>query len=361
MRLILLTLLSFFGIHKVLALTLDLPKPTGPYNVGTENIMFSDASRKMLRGSEKRRWMATLFYPATQSSAQTYPYMPGTLKDSTVFGVKVLSYAKPQADPFLGQKFPVIFFIPGRGNERQKYTILCTELASQGYIVVAMDQPYVANFVQFPDATRVTLTLKDAWYLPRDRDYRYQYDDEVISGAISDIDYVLHHFEDFGKISKAMDKNKIILMGHSLGGNVAHIMGFKDPRIKAIVDIDSKITERSIFGHIGIPPNSSAKPILFIRGMMQYQEDVKDQLVKTAKSTTWSPYVQHSAFSDEAYFAAKISGYREKSFLETLWCWLLKQGPFFSATDIKLGTYHVDEWFANYPKYIVTWLNKTVR
>lgn len=83
--------------------------------------------------------------------------MPGTLQDGIVQGTKVLAYAKPNADPVSSKTFPMVIFIPGRGEERQKYTILCEELASQGYVVLAIDQPYVANFVQFPDGTKIVL------------------------------------------------------------------------------------------------------------------------------------------------------------------------------------------------------------
>ena len=62
-------------------------------------------------------------------------------------------------------------------------------------------------------------------------------------------------------------------MGHSIGGNIAHIKGFSDRRIRAVIDIDSKITERKIYERMAVPPNAHAKLVLFIRGMMQYQDD----------------------------------------------------------------------------------------
>ena len=111
------------------------------------------------------------------------------------------------------------------------------------------------NFVKFSDGTKINLTFKDVWNLPRDRDYRYAYDDEIIASAIKDIDFVLDHFQAFGNISNAFDIKNIVLMGHSIGANIAQIKGFADKKIKAIVDIDSKITERAVFGRIGVHPN----------------------------------------------------------------------------------------------------------
>ncbi len=340
------------------ATTLTLPEPKGFYGVGTVNVELSDPSRTQLRSSGKRRWMATVFYPANRTRG-AYPYMPGTLEDGVVTGVKVLGHAIPNAEIISAQKFPVIISFPGRGGERQKETILYEALASHGYIVITMDQPYVASFVKFDDGTKVTLTLKDVWTVPRDRDYRYQYDDEVIDGAIKDIDFVLQNLGLFGDLSNAFDTSKIILMGHSIGANIAHIKGFSDKRIKAVVDIDSKITERKVFGHVGVPLNLDAKPTLFIRGMMQYQDDVGDQLTNIPNSTIWSPHVQHSAFSDDAYFAAKIPNYG-MGFLESFYNWFFKRGPYFSNIDTNLGNYKVDEWFEEYPDYIVQWLDKSV-
>lgn len=347
---------EFFSYTPAFAATITLPEPKGAYGVGTINLELSDPERTQLHSTEKRRWMATAFYP-TLKTENTSPYMPGTIEVGNVWGVKVLGHAISNMPIIKEHKFPIIISFPGRGGERQKETILYEALASHGYFVITMDQPYVANFVKFPDGTKVTLTFKDIWKLPRDRDYRYKYDDALIEAAIKDVDFVLQNVKSFGDLSASFDINNIILMGHSIGANIAHIKGFSDKRIKAVVDIDSKITERAVLGHVGILPNPDAKPVLFIRGMMQYQEDVGDQLIKTPNSTIWSPRVQHSAFSDDAYFAVKIPNYG-MGFWQSLYSWFFKKGPYFSNIDTNLGDYKADDWFEQYTEYIVAWLDK---
>lgn len=341
---------SLISANLAFASTLKLPELKGIHGVGTVNVELSDPSRTMLRGGGKRCWMATVFYPANKSQ-DMFSYMPGTLEGGVVGDVKVLGHGKPHAFPISTQKCPIIIAFPGRGGERQKMTILYEALASNGYIVITMDQPYVANFVKLADGTKITLTFKDLWNIPRNRDYRYKYDDDAIDAAIEDIDYVLQNFDLFGDLSKVFDNSQIILMGHSIGGNISHIKGFADKRIKAVVDIDSKITERKVYGHIGVPPNQDAKPVLFTRGNMQYQEDLGDQLAKTPNSTIWSPHVQHSAFSDNAYFAAKIPNYGMGSW-KGFYNWFLKIGPYFSNTDTNIGDKNADEWFLEYPAYL---------
>ncbi len=171
--------------------------------------------------------MAKVFYP-TIKTKEAYLYMPGTLADGLVCGTKVLGHAIPGAMMIANQKCPIIISFPGRG--RQKRTILYETLVSHGYIVITMDQPYVANFVKFPDEAKV-LTFRDVWKLPRDREYRYRYDDDIIASAIKDIDFLLDNLQVFGNLSSGFDETKIILMGHSIEGNIAHIKGFSDKRI----------------------------------------------------------------------------------------------------------------------------------
>ena len=353
-------LCMLLGTQPISAQTIALPRPTGSYAVGTKAIEINDSSRSMLRGAESKRWMIQLFYPA-KAHKGTYSYMPGTIENGEVNDVFVKAHAKPDALPFSTQKFPLIVFIPGRGGIRQQYTILLEEIASQGYIVISMDQPYVSSFVTFPDGSSITLNLKDVWKVPRDRDYRYQYDDEVIFGAIKDIHYLLDHLSNFGHFEKIIDNSKITLMGHSVGANIVHIMGFQDKRIKAVVDIDSKITERKVFGNVGIPPNLHNTPIFFIRGNKQYQDDVGDQLVTTQNATLWSPDVEHSAFSDNVYFSAKIKDFGAQGFMQNFINWLLKIGPHWDNVDTNIGEQKVDEWISEYRKRVVDWLRMLER
>jgi pimeloyl-ACP methyl ester carboxylesterase len=324
-------LLFFFGIHALCAQTVIFPKPTGPYCVGT----------KAIEVNEPKRFMVQAFYPS-QKHEGTCPYMPGTLEDGFVEGIKVLVHAKPDAPSLETGHLPTIIFVPGLGMVRQAYTILCEELASHGYLVLSVDLPYVSSFVKFNDGTKIVLTLKDAWKLPRDREYRYVYYDKAMEEAIESVTALMH------------EKRNYVLMGHSFGGNVAHTLGFRDNSVATVVDIDSKITERKIFGRIGVPPNPLGKRVLFIRGMMQYQEDVGDQLTRVSNAIVWQPNVQHSAFSDNAYLAAKIKGFGQGGFFQTFFNWFFKRGPHFDCVDTSIGDKDVDRWYADYKAHVLS-------
>ncbi len=171
-----------------LANSVTLPEPKGVYSVGIVNVGLSDPARTQLRSVDKCRWMTAVFYPTLKTKA-TAPYMTGTLDDGNVCGAKVLGHAIRGALMVQNRKFLIIISLPGRENVRQQNTILYEALASNGYIVITMDQPYVANFVKFSDGAKTTLTFKDVWNLLWDRNYRYAYDDEIIALAIKDIDF----------------------------------------------------------------------------------------------------------------------------------------------------------------------------
>lgn len=361
-RISFLILITLFFSTKGFAEDLTLPKPTGPYSVGTKAIDMKDPSRTQLRDETPRHWVIQAFYPSKRHEG-VYPYQPGTLEGGVVEGVKILAHAQPDAPLLKKGPYPALIFVPGFGGARQNYTILCEELASHGYVVLSLDQPYVSNFVRFPDGSTLVPTLKDLWKSSRDRDYRYQYYDEAMTAAIEDVKFilrVLHEIKEDGFV-EYLNNKEIFLIGHSFGGNVAHTLGFEDPRIKGVIDVDSKITERKIFGRVGVPPNIQGKPVLFIRGMMQYQEEgIADQLAKIQNAELWLPNVEHSTFSDNAYLTKHIKSFGQTGWFSKTWNWLFKTGPHFDAVDADLGGQEVDQWFKDYRNKVVLWLDRHV-
>ncbi len=332
--------------------------PMGEYGVGTKAFELNDNDRMMLRGTKTKRWMVQAFYPTDTKNEQTSPYMPGTLDNGMIGSHQVLTYGHPQAAISTKGPFPVIIFIHGLGEIRQRYTILCEELASQGYIVLSLDQPYMSQFTQHLDGTTIVPSFYDMWKVKRDRDYRYQYFDDSMQQSIADVRYILDHMQGIDQdfLSSQWDGRTVILMGHSFGGNVAHTLGFSDERIKAVVDIDSKITERKIFGRAGVPPNDRGIPVLFIRATRQYQEDVGDQLKNIQNAHILNFDVEHSAFQDTAFLVRKIPGLGQENTLSKFWTWFWKTGPIFEAVDVDLSGQNVVNWFNEIRLEIVSWL-----
>lgn len=341
-----------------------LPAPTGKYAVGTQALELQDPGREPFHGTGPRRWMTQVFYPTDEaaylSAHVTFPYLPGTLPDGKILDIEVYAHSKPSAIISKQGLFPVVFFIPGYGNNRQNYTILCEELASHGYVVLSLDQPYVSNFVRFLDGSVIVPTAYDIWKTPRDRDYRYDQFDRAMATAIGDLLFMLKNLDTLNveKFDRQLETGSVILMGHSFGGNVAHALGFQEPRVRGIVDIDSKITERKIYGRVGVPPNTNGKPVLFIRGTLQYQDDVGDQLIRTKNADVKNYPVQHSAFVDIAFLSRQIPQLKDQNHLSQLWNWLFKSGPFFEVVDVDIGEQSIEDWFNLFRSQTILWMNQ---
>ena len=342
------------------SIVVRLPKPTGNYGVGTKAIEVIDKSRIQPYGSIPRRFMVQAFYPTDNVLHKTAPYMPGTLLKGEIGGVEVQAHAEVNGLVSKKGPFPVIFFQHGLGGMRQDCTILCEDLASHGYIVLSLDQPYNSSFVRFLDGTTIVMKLYDIYKVAYDRDYRYAFYDKMMKIAMKDIQFLLNELASFvpAEFFLQCNMDTIGIMGHSFGGNVAHTLGFQDPKIRAIVDLDSKITERKILGSVGPPSNPNNLPVLFIRSN-QYQEDV-GTLLKTIKGAeTISFDVQHSAFKDIAYLAPHISS---QSLLQKVWLWVRGRGPFFDKSiDTDLAGFTPDVWFELIRNTIVTYFDKQLK
>jgi hypothetical protein len=57
------------------------------------------------------------------------------------------------------QKYPLVVFSPGLSASRLLYTLQAKALASYGFVVVTIDHPYDATFVEFPDGSSVRGTV----------------------------------------------------------------------------------------------------------------------------------------------------------------------------------------------------------
>jgi platelet-activating factor acetylhydrolase isoform II len=79
-------------------------------------------------------------------------FLLGNLKHITTNAIPSAPVAAPMADDEPG--YPVLIYLEGLGGFRQMNTFLVEELVSHGYVVVAIDQPYTATDVVFPDGRR---------------------------------------------------------------------------------------------------------------------------------------------------------------------------------------------------------------
>lgn len=262
----------------------DLPKPTGPYFVGTTYLHFADNSRLEILTDDPndyREFNVRVWYPtdSTQSKKplsykETYSTIgyidPATLPPSFIFGhynlIKTNSYLDVQVSKKL-DSYPVILFSPGFLEDYTDYQIYMEELASQGYMVLVPDTPYEFQFVIKPDGSMVPFTKEHAKNYKKDSDstlplwkkfWSTNNDDErqviakeILSKAIfmdkvldireKDIQFMIAELEKMkpeGLLYGKLDIDHMGIFGHSMGGAVAGQVCLVDDRFKAGINLD---------------------------------------------------------------------------------------------------------------------------
>ena len=158
-------------------------------------------------------------------------------------------------------EYPLIIFSHGAFGYYQSNFSTYAELASNGYIVVALDHPHHSFFTKDTDGKMITVDEKFIYEVTRDDDavskeemmtdsqawLKVRVDDENFvldtikeaknSGTLStawhtsDADTVL-------SVINRIDTDKIGLTGHSLGGATAVELGRERTDIDAVIDID---------------------------------------------------------------------------------------------------------------------------
>lgn len=155
------------------------PRPTGPYQIGTATYHWVDSRRHEVFSADPqadRELMAQVWYPVKgDQSAARAPYvqdaralsspvaraahLPGFFFDYFEY---VATHAIPSAPMATDTPtYPVLIFLTGITGFRQSNTFQVEELVSHGYIVVGIDQPYVAASVVFPDGRQITGFTRD--------------------------------------------------------------------------------------------------------------------------------------------------------------------------------------------------------
>jgi len=141
------------------AFQLNLPAPTGVYEVGETVLRWIDSARPEVMTdnlNDHREVIALVWYPAESGSGTRSPYFPELSKVSKsliksgevaawqVFGLPFIrSHNVWNAVPAKNEKpYPVVIFSPGNGTNIEFYTVVASELASHGYTVVGLNHPY---------------------------------------------------------------------------------------------------------------------------------------------------------------------------------------------------------------------------
>ncbi|WP_296597418.1 hypothetical protein [Phenylobacterium sp.] len=229
----------------------ELPKPRGPYAVASAVYRWTDAGRAEPAtpdAADRRNVIVQAWYPAATSNGRQVAYIDGLGRlPPTVYGLPRLLFARfgqtrthavdgapvSTAHP----RWPVVIFSPGYGAPRAVYAGLLTDLASRGYVVIALDHPYESAVVQLADG-------KVVGPAPRADGGGVRHMERQVVVRAADVAFVLDRLErgdGLGPLSGRLDLSRIAAIGHSFGGATAVLAASHDARILAAADIDGML------------------------------------------------------------------------------------------------------------------------
>ncbi|MBB6436179.1 dienelactone hydrolase [Streptomyces candidus] len=239
------------------------PEPSGHFAVGTHVVQWTDPNRPETATADphdRRTVVAQLWYPAQQSPAGVqraqyagrtkqeartvsdalarYAGLPGFLVDGVPRARTHAVFNAPVADT--GGRFPVVLFSPGLGGVRTQNTAWAEELASNGYVVAALDHPYDSAAVVLADGR--TVNTKIAATGDDEEDNKRAAATTGIRAA--DLSYALTQLgrldrgETAGPLTGRLDTDRAAVTGHSLGGGAALQAARQDRRFDAVINLD---------------------------------------------------------------------------------------------------------------------------
>ncbi|MFE4514849.1 alpha/beta hydrolase family protein [Kitasatospora sp. NPDC056783] len=227
----------------------DLPRPTGPHAVGRGTLHLVDGDRPdpWVPSAGARQLMVSMYYPARPGTGgPAAPYLttqearllldfqaPGAdLPAEAITGLH--PWARTDASPAPG-RFPLVVLSPGFTLPRATLTGLAEDLASRGYVVAAVDHTYETSGTAFPDGRTLACAI-------------CQDPDDATVAAVppsrtEDVAFVLDRLtgpRPAWPYARMIDRDRIGMAGHSIGGNAAATAMAADRRIRAGINMDGE-------------------------------------------------------------------------------------------------------------------------
>lgn len=315
---------------------ITLPEPTGKYTVGTKAFHLIDTNRKettVPNNHGNRELMIQVYYPAEKGAGKPSAYFDNidalaeqlaVTKGAPYIVMTHLGLTKTHsyqdAKPLqVKEKFPLLLFGHGMELYGQQNTFQLEELASQGYVVIALNFTGYAATTIFPNGKRIdSVPIEFTPNALNNMVRNWEQDttfilNEVIKGNFD---------KNFTAIANLIDDDKIGMFGHSYGGATAAQMLVKDNRIKAAIDMDG-----GLYGD-PMPKNGPQKPFMLMNAeaTIQYMKEAENQktdgiqdelfeisylrnktIEKPGAYTVVLPKTNHNSFTDLAAFSPIIN------------------------------------------------------
>jgi len=309
--------LAIFIALPILLPVFKFPSPAGPHAIGTLTYHFIDFNRAEIfstNASARRELMVQIWYPAKAtepsppSSPSRLPRAPyvqnadalakelSRLKNlpTILFGQfkYVTTHAIPSA-PVADEQpnYPVLIFLEGAIGFRQMNTFQVEALVSQGYIVVAIDQPYTAAAVVFPDGREVGALPLDTMIPLIDQSHSPTaiaptFNGRVLAKGIvpylaQDVAFTLNQLSALNQadpkaiLTGRLDVRRVGTFGISLGGIVGSEACRIEPRLRACLFMDAPMP-------VDVVKSGLQQPALWI------SRDAETMRLERRRSGGWS-------------------------------------------------------------------------
>jgi hypothetical protein len=287
-----------------------LPVLTGPYAIGTKSKWIHDTTRLEYftpEPNDTREFMINLWFPLDRNTSgkQVFYMDPATflwLKNRSpipLFTIPNTAYRFVHPHGLENQTIapglhPVLIFSPGYDGVYQIYTSLIEDLVSHGFVVAAINHPYVSGITVFPDGHTIDIATP-----PSDPVEREAFMNMSLRTIVEDAKTALNTLTGMNdsdlNFKGSFDLGRVGMLGHSFGGGNTGVCLMEDSRFKAGLTLDGFFTTGFMNGTI-------TQPLLMMVQEARFGNDSNTQYVwnHTASDT----YVvgingsTHYAFTD---------------------------------------------------------------
>ena len=252
----------------------QLPAPSGAHRVASEIFRWTDASRRETLTpdrDDRRQVIAQAWYPTDTGRGRPVPYfeaqhrLPGSVGGLPSFMYAAFGEIDTHAtfnSPVSAEQraWPVLVFSPGLGVPREQYTALSAELASRGFVVVALSASYESAPTVLAGGRVVGQTVHPDVMGPPPHPELQRLIDLRAADARFALDRLAALAADDPRSPLAghLDLRRVGIVGHSLGGATAVQVMAANRRFKVGVNLDGKL--------FGAQPDARLRqPLLWIQ------------------------------------------------------------------------------------------------
>lgn len=234
---------------------IQLPLPTGYYSVGVSSHFLKDISRHHHNDEKGRPLLVQIYYPSLKTQKEYPPYLSDTMH---LYKEKIIRVYKvsPEDIKYLDEikdwamhdapidaensPLPVIFFSPGFLMAAQLYSSLIEEMASHGYVVIAINHTDACWPVMFPNGSSPVILSEFAnIFFNKERSCMQTFD-MTQETWIKDVEFVLSWLRN-QPLVKFLDLSSMGIFGHSFGGSTATEVSRKYNDFKAMANLDGML------------------------------------------------------------------------------------------------------------------------